>query len=134
MLTDRGIVEAIEARAARLPLGVTLECDPDLRLTRFDEAVEGGVWFLVSECFANTLKHSRAERVVVRITRTDGELRVEVYDDGVGFDPAAGEAGGGLGGLGDRIAALGGALEVESTPRAGTRVRATLPARERSVA
>ncbi len=62
VLTDRGIVEAIEARAARLPLGVTIECDPDLRLTRFDEAVEGGVWFLVSECFANTLKHSRAER------------------------------------------------------------------------
>ncbi|MDP8967656.1 MAG: histidine kinase [Actinomycetota bacterium] len=134
VLTDRGIVEAIEARGARLPLDVMLESDPDLRTTRFDETVEGGVWFVVSECFANTLKHSRAQRVVVRITRTDRQLSVEVSDDGIGFDPAAADPGGGLAGLGDRIAALGGALDVESAPGAGTRVRATLPARERSLA
>lgn len=93
VLTDRGIVEAIEARGARLPLDVMLESDPDLRTTRFDETVEGGVWFVVSECFANTLKHSRAQRVVVRSTRTDRQLSVEVSDDGIGFDPAAADAG-----------------------------------------
>lgn len=132
LLSDRGIVEAIEARTARLPLAVTLECDPDLRTARFDEGVEGGLWFVVSECLANTLKHSQAGRVVVRMTRTGDELTVEVHDDGIGFDPTAADADGGLAGLGDRIAALGGTLDVESAPRAGTQVRATLPAPERS--
>jgi signal transduction histidine kinase len=131
VLTDRGIVEAIEARAARLPLGVTLECDPGLRSVRFDEAVEGGVWFLVSECFANTLKHSGAERVTVRLTRSAGALELQVSDDGRGFDVAA---AGGLPGLNDRIAAVGGTFEVQSAPGGGTVVRAVVPARERALA
>ena len=132
LLSDRGIVEAIEARMARLPLAVTLECDPVLRTARFDESVEGGVWFVVSECLANTLKHAQAGRVVVRMTRAGEELSVEVQDDGIGFDPAAADGDGALAGLADRVAALGGRLDIESAPRAGTRVRATLPAPERS--
>lgn len=71
---------------------------------------------------------------MVRITRTEHELGVEVHDDGIGFDPAAAEGDGGLAGLADRIAALGGAFAVKSEPGAGTWVRATLPARERSLA
>jgi signal transduction histidine kinase len=131
VLSDRGIVEAIEARAARLPLGVTLECEPGLRRVRFEEAVEGAVWFLVSECFANTLKHAGAERAIVRLERVSGTLVVEVSDDGRGFDAAGGD---GLAGLKDRVAALDGRLEVESAPGVGTLVRASLPARERALA
>ena len=53
---------------------------------------------------------------MVRITRTEHELGVEVHDDGIGFDPAAAEGDGGLAGLADRIAALGGAFAVKSSP------------------
>ena len=132
VLSDLGIVGAIEGRAARLPLGVTIECDRTLRTTRFSETVEGAVFFLVSEAFANALKHSGAERVIVRLDLVEGELRVEISDDGRGFEPAAIGLGTGLGGLADRIEALGGTLVVDSAPGHGTTLTATLSAPARA--
>ncbi len=132
VLSDRGVIEAIEARAARLPLGVTLECEPGLRDARYGESVEGAIYFLVSESFANTLKHAGAERVTVRIARDEDRLVVEISDDGDGFDPAAVDRAGGIAGLRDRLAALGGTLEVDARPGGGTRLRAALPAAERA--
>jgi signal transduction histidine kinase len=130
VLTDRGIVAAIQARAVRLPLDVTVTCDPALRGRRFPEAVEGAVYFLVSECFSNTLKHAAARSVVLTIGGGERDLVVEVSDDGAGFDPDAVQAPGGLAGMADRIAALGGTLAVTSSPGAGTSLRAVLPLAE----
>jgi signal transduction histidine kinase len=126
VLSDHGIVEAIESRAARFPLGVTIECDPRMRAARFAEAVEGAAYFFVCEGFANALKHARAERVRVRLSRTAGALAVEVSDDGGGFDVGA-TARSGLAGLADRREAIGGRLEVDSTTGRGTTLTARLP-------
>ena len=126
VLSDHGLVEAIEIRSARLPLGVTIECDTQMRATRFDDEIEGAAYFFVSEGLANTLKHAGAERARVRIVRSKSELEIEVADDGAGFDirdtPASG-----LRGLADRLAALGGSIAVESAPGSGTRLTARLP-------
>ena len=124
-------MDAIEARAARLPLDVAVTCDPGLRRARFPEAVEGGVYFFVSECLANTLKHAGARMVTVAIGGGERELQVEISDDGTGFEPATAGGSGGLSGMADRIAALGGTLTVSSSPGAGTRLRAVLPLSER---
>jgi signal transduction histidine kinase len=70
-------------------------------------------------------KYADADRVEIRAEVAAGELRVEVSDDGRGgADP---DAGTGLRGLADRVAALGGRLDVESPAGAGTRVVASLP-------
>ncbi len=132
VLSDHGIVEAIESRAARFPLGVTIECDPRLRATRFEESVEGGAYFFVCEGFANALKHAAAERVRVRIRKEGRRLEVEVSDDGAGFD-AAGTGRSGLAGLADRLEALGGSLDVDSAAGRGTRLTARLPIDEPAV-
>lgn len=134
VLSDRGVVAAIQARATRLPLDVTVTCDPALRGKRFPEAVEGAVYFLVSECFANTLKHADAQSVTLSIGGGERDLRVEVRDDGGGFDPATVDRSGGLAGMADRIAALGGTLAVTSSPGAGTSLSAVLPLAETVVA
>jgi glucose-6-phosphate-specific signal transduction histidine kinase len=70
-------------------------------------------------------KHAGAggARVTARVEHR--ELRVEIHNDGVGG--ARGDHGGGLGGLEDRVSALGGSLELESPSGAGTRVCALLP-------
>ena len=115
VLDDRGIVDAIEARASRLPIGVTIACDADLRDTRFPQTVEGAAYFTVCEAFSNALKHSNAERVTVRLRRRDETFEVEITDDGAGFD-VAGATGSGLAGLADRIDALRGSFAVESRP------------------
>lgn len=130
VLDDRGIVEAIEGRVARLPIGVTIECDRALRETRFPASVEGAAYFLVCEALSNALKHAGAERVIVRLGAEEGALTIEVADDGRGFDRAA-TRGSGLGGLADRTDALGGTFAVESRPGGGTTLRASFPVGER---
>lgn len=114
---------------------MTIECEPRLRETRFAETVEGAAYFTVCEGLVNAVKHSGAERVVVRLEVERGRagaLRVEVRDDGCGFEPAAVGTGTGLGGLADRIEALGGTLAIASAPGAGTAITARLPAEERA--
>ncbi|MGH2889444.1 MAG: sensor histidine kinase [Solirubrobacteraceae bacterium] len=133
VLGDRGIVEALEVRAARLPLGVTVECDRELRDARFPEALEGAAYFFACEALANALKHAAAQRVTIRLTRAGGELMIEIADDGCGFDPAHTPRAG-LEGLADRIEALGGRLDVRSAPGTGTTVSARIPVKERALA
>ena len=70
-------------------------------------------------------KYARATAATVRIAQEDGELVVEVRDDGVGGARAG--AGSGLSGLADRVGACDGTLSVESPPGEGTLVRAVLP-------
>jgi signal transduction histidine kinase len=114
---------------------VTLLEVPPGRLPR---PIEATAYFVVCEALANLTKHAHAASASVRV-RLDGDQRaggqaedrngllVEICDDGVGgADPAGGS---GLRGLHDRVAAVGGRLEVTSPPGHGTVVQAWLPCR-----
>jgi PAS domain S-box-containing protein len=124
ILTDRGLGPAVEALAGRLPLEVSVTSSLSVRLP---SPVEASVYFFVSEALTNVVKHARADSATVSIAAANGDLEVEVGDDGVGGARTAG--GSGLRGLGDRVAALDGTLDVDSPPGAGTRLRATIPLR-----
>lgn len=130
VLSDRGLIDAIEARAARLPIGVTIDTDGLARGARYPTDIESAAYFVVSEGLANVLKHASAARATVRLSRTTDALRVEIADEGRGFAPDEVPRSG-LIGLQDRVEALGGRLEVLSAPGAGARLVARLPARER---
>jgi PAS domain S-box-containing protein len=124
ILTDRGLVPALEMLAKRSSLPVDLDARlPD----RLPPPVEAAAYYIVAEALTNAFKHAHAERVRVEVRRVDGEALVEVSDDGVGGAEPGG--GSGLRGLGDRIDALGGRLELESPAGAGTLLRARLPCR-----
>jgi signal transduction histidine kinase len=121
-LADRGLVPALEALARRATVPVTVEAD---ETERAPEAVEAAAYFVVSEALTNVARHSGATQAVVRVTRRDGLIWVEVEDDGSGAADMA--AGSGLRGLADRVGALDGFLEVDSSPGRGTTLRAGLP-------
>ena len=123
ILTDRGLGPAVQALAARLPLPVDVLDTPDGRLPA---PVEASVYFFVSEALTNAVKHANAEQATVRIAAENGGLVVEVGDDGVGGAGAT-NGGSGLRGLGDRVGALDGALELHSPPGEGTLLRARIP-------
>jgi signal transduction histidine kinase len=92
---------------------------------RLQPTIEAAAYFLVSEALTNVAKHARADAVSVDIAATDGTLEVTIADDGAGgADPANGS---GLRGLVDRVAAVGGRLDVSSPSGEGTRLSARLP-------
>jgi signal transduction histidine kinase len=124
VLTDRGLAVALEALAKRAPLPVELRVELEVPV---DQAIEAAAYFLVSEAITNAAKHARAETVLVEVTETGETVLVSVSDDGVGGADTA--RGSGLGGLADRVEAVGGLLEIASPDGQGTRISARLPTR-----
>lgn len=134
VLTDRGLVEAVEAQARRCPLPVTVRVAGSLRDARFAPEIEGAAYFTVCEALANVLKHAAATHVEMRLDQREGELLVDVSDDGTGLpaaiDPGAERVPGdghGLRNLVERLGALDGSVEFLSRPGGGTTLRAWLP-------
>jgi PAS domain S-box-containing protein len=123
VLSERGLVPALEALALRAPVSVQLELSLDTPLT---EQLEAAAYYVIAEALANVQKHAGARHAIVRATVEPNELLLEVVDDGVG---GADEEGFGLRGLADRVEALGGRLTLDSPPRSGTRLRAHIPLR-----
>ena len=122
LLSDRGLEPALAGLAERAVLPVEIAETPSERLP---PAVEAAAYYLVAEALANAGKHSRASLVCVRVSADAAQTTVEVVDDGVGgADP---ESGSGLRGLADRVAALGGELDVVSERGNGTTLRASIP-------
>ncbi len=122
ILTQEGLGAALESLATRAAVPVRIVAAPDRRLPA---AVETTAYFVVCEALANVAKHAGTCTATISARQAGGRLLVEVTDDGVGgTDPAKGS---GLRGLGDRVAALDGRLEVHSPPGGGTRVVAELP-------
>lgn len=132
VLSDRGLVEAIQDRVSRMPASVTIEATEQLRSVRFPQAIEGAAYFTVCEGLANAMKHASAQRLTVRLDTQEGDLCLEISDDGTGFDSRK-VSRSGLSGLEDRIEALGGRLQVTSAPGRGTRLLVRLPARAASL-
>jgi PAS domain S-box-containing protein len=121
VLSDRGLDAALEGLAGRTPLPVELS-----RVgRRLPEPIEAAAYYVVSEAVANVVKHGEASSIRVGLEAENGQLTVEVADDGVGGADAA--SGSGLRGLADRVSALEGRFSVESPRGGGTRVTAELP-------
>jgi signal transduction histidine kinase len=121
MLSEQGLAAALATLAKDLPLPVDLNV-PSAQLPQRIAVV---TYFICAEALANVAKHAAAARVTVAVTASDGRLRVEIADDGVGgADPMRGS---GLRGLADRVETIGGTLRVESTPGRGTRLAAEIP-------
>jgi signal transduction histidine kinase len=124
LLADQGLGAALEAQARRLTVPVAVEPEG---VGRYAQEAEAAVYFCVLEALQNVAKYADASSATVRLRASAGELRFEVEDDGRGFDPAATGYGTGVQGMVDRLAALGGELEVLSGPGHGTTVVGRLP-------
>jgi PAS domain S-box-containing protein len=120
VLTRDGLAAGIDALVSRLDLEVHVE----LTRTRLPPEIEASAYFIVAEALTNVVKHSQAVRAEVAIAVSDGWLRLQVRDDGIG---GADPHGQGLLGVADRVAALGGHVHIESPSGAGTGLAADLP-------
>jgi signal transduction histidine kinase len=126
VLSDRGLLEAIEAQSSRLAVPMAVRADPRLRGVRFGEQIEATAWYVLAEALSNVVKHAGASEVEVSLTQQDGRLGLVIRDDGCGFDPDR-PRGLGLAGLSDRLDTVGGSLTITSGAGAGTSVCVQIP-------
>jgi PAS domain S-box-containing protein len=136
MLDDLGLAEAagwlVEDFSKRSGVQCRLELAPGADFEGLSKAVATAVYRAVQESLTNIARHAGASNAWVVLSLDEGELRVEVEDDGRGIAPEdlAKSRSLGLKGMRERVAYLGGSLDIARAPRGGTRVRLRVPARK----
>lgn len=133
VLDDLGLAGGLASLASSTP---QIETEVDLVEHRLPEHVEIALYRIAQECLQNIVKHARASSARVRFDVQDDNARLEVSDDGVGFDTSAPtepdhdrRRGYGLRSMVERAELVGGRLHIRSQPGAGTTVTVTVPCR-----
>ncbi len=133
ILDDLGLVSAIrwyaESRLQDKDVKVRVETnDYDKRLPN---GMETALFRIVQEAVTNIVRHANAENAVIAVDFRDSEVAVDIEDDGNGFDAGKAKAGTmstfGIHGMQERVALLGGTIEIESHPGSGTRISVVMP-------
>jgi signal transduction histidine kinase len=124
VLADLGLAAALNAQAAKSAVPVTVDADG---IGRFPQDTEAAVYFCCLEALQNIAKYAHATQARVCARAHDGTLSFTVSDDGAGYDTRRTPMGAGQRNMADRLAALGGQLEVKSAPGHGTTVTGRLP-------
>ena len=125
LLADLGLAAALQAQARKAAIPVTVEA---AGVGRYPQDTEAAVYFCVLEALQNVAKYARASAATVTLGQDGPLLTFTVADDGHGFDPATTPVGSGLQGITDRLAALGGTIDIASAPGRGTQITGRIPA------
>jgi signal transduction histidine kinase/hypothetical membrane protein len=125
LLADRGLAAALGAQVGKSTVPVELKATG---VGRYPQDVEAAAYFCCLEALQNVAKYAHASLVTIRLEAGGGQLRFEVLDDGVGFEPTTTARGAGLQNMADRVEALGGTLDLRSQPGRGTRLIGRIPA------
>jgi signal transduction histidine kinase len=134
VLDDLGLLAAIRWYAERqlAERGMSVRCEFEKLDRRLPPAFEAAVFRVCQEAMSNVLRHAQADSVLIQVGPKDGALRIEIEDDGRGFDPAEAAANVerppfGLMGIRERVEMLGGKVSIESAPGQGTRIEIEVP-------
>jgi signal transduction histidine kinase len=134
----KGALETLALRVERngieVDLNVDLAHEHGRSPARHTEELEASLYRIVQEALTNAVKHGAATHARVEVSEDDSTVHITVSDDGSGFDPTAAVTGFGLLGMRERVELLGGTIEIESAPGAGTTVKASIPAQRRAAA
>ncbi len=121
ILVEAGLMPAIRSLADRCPIPIEVTGELD----RIEPKMETALYFVAAEAITNAVKHSKGQRICVNLCRSSGWASVDISDDGIGGADLS--QGTGLVGLADRIAAVGGRLNVLSSHLNGTTLHAEVP-------
>lgn len=130
VLDDLGLSGGLASLALSIP---RIPIDVDLAETRVPDHIELALYRIAQECLQNVIKHAEADRARLTFSVDDGVARLEIVDDGKGFDtfehPLGSDEMGGYGllSMAERAEIVGGRLHIRSRPGAGTTVTASIP-------
>ncbi|MBI3094402.1 MAG: PAS domain S-box protein [Rhodocyclales bacterium] len=129
MLDSLGLAAAVEHHATKFSERTGIACRLSMNREEFelDDRLATTVFRIVQETLTNVARHAGASEVTVRIDEVDGGIRLTIEDNGRGISDAKDKKTFGLLGMRERIAMLGGRLEIHSRPGKGTRIAGWLP-------
>lgn len=125
LLADKGLYAALDAQASKASFPIEVRGEG---IRRYSQETEAAAYFCCLEALQNIAKYANARAVSVTLSESDGKVAFSVSDDGDGFEPASTPRGSGLQNMTDRLDALGGHLEIDSSPGRGTTISGSLPA------
>ena len=130
VLDDLGLAGGLASLARSIP---QIRLDVDLADTRLPEHIEVALYRIAQECLQNVVKHAQATVARLAFSVYDDDARLEIIDDGVGFNmldhPLGGDESRGYGllSMSERAELVGGRLNIRSRPGSGTSVTAIIP-------
>jgi signal transduction histidine kinase len=126
-LDGAGLASALQEICAAYHERLGVNVDASLDDVTVPAPVELALLRITQEACANAVRHGNARRLAVSMTRQDGHVELAVRDTGTGFDPAASQAGSGLAHIRDRVAELGGTVDIDSAPGCGAAIIVWVP-------
>jgi NarL family two-component system sensor histidine kinase LiaS len=126
-LDSAGLAPALQEICAAYHDRLGVIVDADLNDVTVPPPVEHALLRITQEACANAVRHGNAQRLAVSMTRCNGHVELAVRDSGAGFDPAAPRAGSGLAHIRDRVAELGGTVDIDSAPGRGAALTVRVP-------
>jgi signal transduction histidine kinase len=134
-LEESDLCEALDSLIARMTAGTTLsgEFAVSGAARPLPPEWEDNLLHVVREVLANALRHARASRFATQVTFAPDMIRMDLRDDGIGFDTSARSDGFGLPGMSDRATRMGGQLTIQSAPGEGTAVSIAIPIVETAI-
>ena len=122
-----GLAPALQQICAAYHDRLGLTVDASLDEVTVPAPVEHALLRVTQEACTNAVRHGHARRLAVSLTRQDGHVELAVRDAGAGFDPAAPQAGSGLAHIQDRVAEVGGTVDIDSAPSRGAVLTVRVP-------
>ena len=127
-LEDAGVIAAIQSLIQEAPEPPKIEFKCDVQFKRLEPLAENSLFRIVQESLTNATRYSQSETVTISLVQTNGHIRVEIQDQGIGFQPEqVGSDRFGLNGIRERASVLGGHAVIRSAPGFGTRITVELP-------
>ncbi|WP_127593519.1 sensor histidine kinase [Paenibacillus lautus] len=122
---EQGLRELIKELRIKVPMEITFEMDDDIHLLK---GIENHLFRIIQEAMSNTLRHSKAEKMDIRIHRRQNTVRVMLRDDGIGFElDDKKQTSYGLSTMQERVTEIGGSVQFITAPGKGTRIEIVVP-------
>jgi signal transduction histidine kinase len=126
-LDGAGLAPALQEICAAYQHRLGINVDASLQDVTVPAAVEHALLRITQEACANAVRHGNARHLAVSVSHRSGHVELAVSDAGTGFDPAASHAGSGLAHIRDRVAELGGTVDIDSAPGRGAVLTVRVP-------
>lgn len=121
----QGLRELVHELQSKVPIEIQCEVDEDIHLVK---GVENHLFRIVQEAMSNALRHSKAERMEIKLQNREDSVRLMIRDNGVGFDwDVQKQASYGLRTMQERVNEIGGSIQIITAPDKGTRIEIRIP-------